>query len=196
MLVFAAAVFFLIITPGPGVLSAAGVGASYGFRPGLIYIVGLFAGTNLVALAVITGVAAVLELFPPARMALFAASGCFLLYLAAKIAFAGSKIGFIHPQKPPGILGGIGLQAVNPKAYVVNTALFTGFPFIGHTPTLEIAAKLVIMNAIWIPIHLAWLAAGVGLHRLDLSDRVRFRVNLAMALAMLMVVTLAAFAEL
>ena len=196
MLVFAAAVFFLIITPGPGVLSAAGVGASYGFRPGLTYIVGLFAGTNLVALAVISGLAAVLELVPAARVALFVASGCFLLYLAAKIAFAGSNIGFIHPQKAPGILGGIGLQAVNPKAYVVNTALFSGFPFAAQNPTTEIIAKLVIMNAIWIPIHLLWLVAGVGLHRLDLSDRVRFRVNLAMALAMLAVVTLAAFAEL
>ena len=35
MLTFAAAVFFLIVTPGPGVLSAAGVGAAYGFRSGL-----------------------------------------------------------------------------------------------------------------------------------------------------------------
>ena len=75
-------------------------------------------------------------------------------------------------------------------------ALFSGFPFAAQNPTTEIIAKLVIMNAIWIPIHLLWLVAGVGLHRLDLSDRVRFRVNLAMALAMLAVVTLAAFAEL
>ena len=35
MLTFAAAVFLLIVTPGPGVLSTAGVGAAYGFRAGL-----------------------------------------------------------------------------------------------------------------------------------------------------------------
>ncbi|MGB0853473.1 MAG: LysE family translocator, partial [Pikeienuella sp.] len=34
MLTFAAAVFFLLITPGPGVLSLAGVGASFGYRAG------------------------------------------------------------------------------------------------------------------------------------------------------------------
>ncbi|MEP4336194.1 MAG: LysE family translocator, partial [Roseobacter sp.] len=44
MLTFAAAVFFLIITPGPGVLSAAGVGAAYGMRSGLRYVLGLFIG--------------------------------------------------------------------------------------------------------------------------------------------------------
>ena len=37
MLTFAAAVFFLIVTPGPGVLSTAGVGSGYGYRPGLEY---------------------------------------------------------------------------------------------------------------------------------------------------------------
>ncbi|MEM8839697.1 MAG: LysE family translocator, partial [Pseudomonadota bacterium] len=40
MLFFAAAVFGLIITPGPGVLSTAGVGSAYGFRPGARYIAG------------------------------------------------------------------------------------------------------------------------------------------------------------
>jgi hypothetical protein len=27
------------------------------------------------------------------------------------------------------------------------------------------------MNAIWVPIHLLWLSAGVYLHRLNLSER-------------------------
>lgn len=195
MLVFAAAVFFLIITPGPGVLSLAGVGASYGFRPGFTYLAGLFIGSNLVGFAVISGLAAVLEVWPPLRFILFVASGCFLLYLAAKIAFAGTRIGFIHPEKAPGILGGLALQAVNPKAYVVNTALFTGFPFMPDAPVAEILLKLVIINAIWIPIHTLWLSAGVGLHRLDLAERTRFVINLAMAVAMLVVVALAALAE-
>ena len=60
MLTFALAVFFLIITPGPGVLSVAGVGASFGSKPGARYIAGLFIGTNLVGLAVVSGLAAIL----------------------------------------------------------------------------------------------------------------------------------------
>ena len=53
MLTFAAAVFFLLITPGPGVLTTAGVGAGYGRAQGLRFLTGLFIGTNLVAIAVV-----------------------------------------------------------------------------------------------------------------------------------------------
>ena len=47
MIAFGLAVFLLIITPGPGVLSTAGVGAAFGWHQGLFYIAGLCLGTNL-----------------------------------------------------------------------------------------------------------------------------------------------------
>jgi threonine/homoserine/homoserine lactone efflux protein len=61
MLAFTLAVFLLLITPGPGVLSTAGVGAAFGFRAGLRYVAGLCIGTNLVAVIVISGVAAIVH---------------------------------------------------------------------------------------------------------------------------------------
>ena len=88
MHLFAAAVFFLIVTPGPGVLTLAGVGAAFGFRAGGSYLVGLFIGTNLVALSVVTGLAAIMISIPALRTILFVASAAYLLYLAAKIAFS------------------------------------------------------------------------------------------------------------
>jgi len=191
MLTFAAAVFFLIITPGPGVLSTAGLGAAYGFRPGLRYVTGLFIGTNLVALAVITGVAAVILSVPVIRWVLMAASTAYLLYLAARIAFAGATIAFIEAKAPPALLAGLALQAINPKAYAVNTTLFAGFPFAPDNLVFETTAKLIIVNAIWIPIHLVWLYAGASLHRLDLSETTHRRINYVMAASMLMVVALA-----
>ena len=84
------------------------------------------------------------------------------------------------------------LQAVNPKAYVVNTMLFSGFPFLPGRFATEVAIKFAILGAIWIPLHLAWLAAGLALHRLGLSSGTQRAVNVAMALAMLAVVALAA----
>lgn len=195
MLTFAAAVFFLIITPGPGVMTTAGVGAAFGRRPGLTYVFGLFLGTNLVALAVITGVAAVILSVPVIRYVLFAASAAYLIYLAAKIAFSGAKIAFIEAHRPPGVLGGLALQAINPKAYTVNTVMFTGFPIFPDNLPAELFTKFLIMNAIWIPIHLAWLQAGILLNRLDLAPSTQRRINIAMAASMLMVVALAALSE-
>jgi threonine/homoserine/homoserine lactone efflux protein len=193
MLSFALAVFFLMATPGPGVLSTAGLGAAYGFRPGLAYVLGLFVGTNIVALAVISGLAALVLSVPVIRTVLMMASIGYLLYLASRIAFAGSRIAFIEAKAPPAILAGILLQAINPKAYAVNTTLFAGFPFAPDHLVFETLAKLVIVNAIWIPIHLVWLWAGTSLHRLNLSDHVQRRINLAMAASMLAVVILALF---
>ncbi len=196
MLTFAAAVFFLIITPGPGVLSTAGVGSGFGFPAGFRYVLGLFIGTNMVALAVISGVAAVVLSVPAVRYVLMAASIAYLLYLAAKIAFAGSRIAFIEAKAAPGIGAGILLQAINPKAYAVNTTLFAGFPFAPDNLVFETVAKLVIVNAIWIPIHLGWLYAGATLHRLNLSEAAHRRINHLMAASMLAVVVLAILAGL
>lgn len=192
MFSFAAAVFFLIITPGPGVLSTAGVGAGFGKAAGLRYVTGLFIGTNLVALAVVSGLAAIILADPRIRTVLFAASVLYLLYLAMRIAFAGAKLAFIERQSPPGVRGGVLLQAINPKAYAVNTALFTGFGFMPGSFALEMAVKFLIMNAIWVPIHLAWLAAGIGVRRMDLAPRTQRIVNIAMAVSMLLVVAIAA----
>lgn len=196
MLTFALAVILLIITPGPGVLSTAGFGAAYGFRPSLAYVLGLFLGTNMVMLAVISGLAAVVFSVPWLRMVLMGASVAYLLYLAARIGFAGSRIAFIEAKSPPGVGAGLLLQAINPKAYAVNTSLITGFGFAPENLAFELTVKLLIANAIWVPIHLGWLWAGVALHRLDLPHHVHRRINIAMALAMLAVVGLALWSAL
>lgn len=195
MLEFIAAVFFLIVTPGPGVLSTAGVGSGFGYRPGLAYVGGLFVGNNLVAALVISGIAAAALAVPGLRTVLLFASTAYLLYLAAKIALAGAKIGFIEADRAPGFWNGLALQPINPKAYVVNATLFSGFAFMPEAPLTEIALKVLIFNAIWVPIHLGWLWAGVTLRRLELPQPVQRGINIAMALAMLGVIALALIAN-
>ncbi len=190
---FIAAVFFLLITPGPGVLSTAGVGSSFGSHAGYRYVFGLFIGTNLVAIAVVTGLAGLLLTIPLLRTVLLYASVAYLFYLALRIALAGSNIAFIKSQKQPGIIDALLLQAINPKAYVVNTTLFTGFQFSSTPLWQEILWKFIIINTIWIPIHLLWLAAGIGLKKLALPARVQRAINMGMALALLAVVALAAY---
>ncbi|TRD15209.1 LysE family translocator [Palleronia caenipelagi] len=191
MLTFAAAVFFLIITPGPGVMTTAGFGAAYGFRTSLPYVLGLFIGTNLVMLSVMTGLAAVLLSVPGLRLALMTGSVAYLLYLAAKIAFAGARIAFMEAKTAPGVPGGIFLQVINPKAYAVNSSLILGFNYAPESFLFEMVTKALILNAIWVPIHLAWLWAGVSLHRLNLPARSQRALNILMAASMLGVVALA-----
>jgi threonine/homoserine/homoserine lactone efflux protein len=193
MLAFTLAVFLLLITPGPGVLSTAGVGAAFGFRAGLGYVGGLCLGTNVVALIVVSGLAAVVLAIDWARFVLMVASTLYLGYLALRIAFAGRRIAFIHAEEKPGWVAGLLLQFINPKAYAVNLAWFSGFALMPGALLAETLLKFAIINLLWIPIHLAWLAAGNLVNQIDLSPRTHFAINLGMAIAMLAVVALAWF---
>ena len=169
--------------------------AGFGAKAGLRYVAGLFLGTNMVAFAVVSGLAAVILSVPVVKEVLFYASAAYLFYLALKIALSGTRIAFIHSERPPGIVGGLALQAINPKAYAVNTAFFSGFNFYPDSLATEMALKFLAINAIWLPVHFLWLAAGIYLHRLDLSERAHLVINVLMALSMLAVVALAAYAR-
>jgi len=190
MYAFITTVFFLLITPGPGVLSLAGVGAAFGGRSAQRYFLGLLIGTNLVALAVVAGIMTFFSQYPLIKYTLLYCSLLYLLYLAARIAFAGSSINFINNTNAPGVINGIALQLINPKAYVVNTALFAGFPMSHLGVTEQVIWKFIAINAVWIPIHLLWLALGVTIKQLQLSDQWQRRINWMMGASLLMVVLL------
>jgi threonine/homoserine/homoserine lactone efflux protein len=190
MLTFAISVFLLIVTPGPGVLSTAGFGAAYGFKKSLRYVFGLFLGTNLVFLAVASGLIAILLSIPSLRIFLLFLSTFYLFYLASKIALAGSNIAFIKAQAPPGITSGVLLQTINPKAYVVNTTFVSGFAFYQSSFTLELLLKFLIINAIWIPLHLLWLYVGTVLHELNLSKKNQRIINLMLSFSMIAAVVI------
>jgi len=195
MLTFLSAVFLLLITPGPGVLSTAGVGAAFGYRPGLTYLTGLFIGSNLVMFGVATGLFALIAANDGIRAVLAILSAGYLAWMAAKIALSGTNVGFIAARTAPSMLDGILLQLINPKAYVVGTTLFGGFSFMPDSFWAEVAIKFLLINMIWIPVHIVWLWFGVSLKRLDLPPRVQFGVNVAMAAAMLIVVGLALWSQ-
>lgn len=188
MFAFAAAVLFLIITPGPGVLTTAGIGSAFGFPAGIRFLWGLFVGTNLVTLAVASGLAAAALAQPGLRQILLFGSTAYLFYLAARIAFSGAKVAFIESRSPPGFFNGVLLQFINPKAYAVNTVLLSGFSFWPANLFAEVGIKMLIMNLIWVPVHCLWLFAGVSLRRLDLSPKSQRIINMFMAAAMLAVV--------
>ena len=120
-------------------------------------MVGLVIGYHIVIMAVILGVASIAFAAPWMRILLLIASAGYLGFLAFHIAFSGSQIAFIKPKKKPGLMAGVGLQLVNPKNQVVNTALMSGFSFYNDNILAEIAIKFLIMNAIWILLHPCWL---------------------------------------
>ena len=83
---------------------------------------------------------------------------------------------------------GMTLQFINPKAYAVHTTFFTGFAFYPDSFVVETGLKLIIMNAIWISLHLCWLYAGCKLNELNLPDKTQKLINIFMAICLVAVV--------
>ena len=90
----------------------------------------------------------------------------------------------------PGFVTGVMLQLINPKAYAVNTMLFSSFAFYPENFAIETGLKLLINNAMWIPIHVLWLYAGVKVNQLDLPAQTHKMINFVMAGCLLAVVGL------
>lgn len=187
MLSFTIAVLLLCITPGPGVLSLAGTGAAFGWQHGLRYMLGLWVGHSLVSFAVITGLSAIILAEPFVRSVLLFICAGYFGYLALRIAFARSKIAFIH-MAAPGFVTGLTLNLINPKAYAVHTILFGGFMLYPDKFLLEVIYKQIVLNLIWVCDHLIWLYAGYKLHQLNLTARRQNQINMGMALCLIVVV--------
>ena len=188
--------FLMMVTPGPGVLSLAGVGAGFGWKVGMMYLIGLFFGTNGVALLVVLGFKQFLFEIDGVEITFLMLSLSYLSFLSWRIATSDNKTGFKQSLKAPRLYEGIFLQFVNPKAYVVQGHLFVVLSLGMASYSNEIIVKFIIVNSIWIPIHLLWLWLGISLKKWSLAVNKQIWVNRGMGLALFAVVILSAIMEL
>ena len=188
--------FLMMVTPGPGVLSLAGVGAGFGWRVGIMYLIGLFLGTNGVALLVVLGFKQFLFEIDGVELTFLVLSLSYLSFLSWRIATSDNKTGFKETSKAPKLYEGIFLQFVNPKAYDVQGQLFVVLSLGISSYNTEILTKFLIVNSIWIPIHILWLWLGISLKKWSLASNKQVWVNRGMGLALFAVVILSAIMEL
>ena len=196
MVVYIIVSFLMMVTPGPGVLSLAGVGAGFGWRIGIMYLIGLFFGTNGVALLVVLGFKQFLFEINGVELTFLFLSLSYLSFLSWRIATSDNKTGFKETSKAPKLYEGIFLQFVNPKAYVVQGHLFVVLSLGMTSYNLEILTKFLIVNSIWIPIHIFWLWLGISLKKWSLASKKQIWVNRGMGLALFAVVILSGIMEL
>ena len=195
MLTFTIAIFLMIITPGPGVLSLAATGSGFGWKAGILYLAGLFIGTNTVLVFIVTGFKGFLFEIPWVEPVFLIISLSYLTWIAWRIASAGNEIKFKKSKNEPTFFEAIFLQIINPKAYLVNGILFAGFPLKNFSLQQEVLIKALIINLVWIPVHFFWLWLGIKLRQWGLNKGKQAIVNKVMAFCLLVVIGLAAFSE-
>ena len=159
------------------------------------YLAGLFIGTNTVLVLVVTGFKGFLFEIPWVEPVFLIISLSYLTWIAWRIATAGNEIKFKQSKKKPTFFEAIFLQVINPKAYLVNGILFTGFPLQGFNLQQEILIKTLIINFVWVPVHFIWLWLGVKLRQWGLSKGRQSTVNKSMAFCLFIVIMLAGLSE-
>ena len=171
MLTFSLAVTLLMLTPGPAVLMIANIGVNFDFRKGVPFVFGVIVGANVVALSVVLGIASVINTYTLLRLILLIISSIFIFYLAVKILMQNSVKETTSNFRKINFYDGLVLQILNPKNYIVQITLFSGFLIWNDNFILEAFIKLVIANMIWFPMHLLWLLLGVTLKKMQLSRK-------------------------
>jgi threonine/homoserine/homoserine lactone efflux protein len=177
--VFAALLLFAFvtsITPGPNNLMLMASGVNFGFARTVPHMLGIGAGFLSLLLGVGFGLGAVLAAWPPLHMALKAAGGVYLLYLAWRIAMARTMApaGASDAQgegraRPMSFLEAAAFQWVNPKAWVMAVSV------------VVVAAAFALVN---LPCVSSWAGFGVAL-RGFLADPARLKwFNIAMGLSL------------
>lgn len=182
----------LMGSPGPATLSLAAMGAAFGGRQAIPYLMGIVVGTTIVLIAVATGLTGVILAVPRLGPALIGFAALYILYLAYKIATAPPLSTQGSRGSPPSFAGGLLLAVANPKAYAAIAAVLAGVSLVDQHPAIDATLKTCVLAVMIGVINTTWLAVGTVLSRL-FHDPVKSRIlNVAFAITLIfaMLITL------
>lgn len=174
--------FVTSVTPGPNNMMLLASGVNFGVRRSVPHMLGISLGFMVLVAAVGLGLGQLFEQFPPLYTALRFGGAAYLLYLAWKIAGAGSPDASGKAAgKPFTFLQAAAFQWVNPKAWIMAIGAITTYtPQDGFlVNVLLIAALFALVNC---PSVGLWTVAGSLLRRWLDKPRVLRAFNIGMAL--------------
>jgi threonine/homoserine/homoserine lactone efflux protein len=171
------------ITPGPNNIMLAVSGVNFGLRRTLPQMFGIFTGLMLIVTAIGLGLGFVFSHYPLVRGAMRIGGILYTLWLAWKIASAGSLGGGDLPH-PLRYGAAFAFQWVNPKLWVMAVTTVALYVRPGHT-LADTALVSVLLAAINWPAMLLWAGFGAGLRDiLRVPGRIRaFNIVMGLALA-------------
>lgn len=146
-------------TPGPANMALLATGAGYGFRAALPFVAGVTLGKQLVIWPVGFGLMELATSAPWIFEALKYVSATYIIWLAWKVAHM--RLGPADPaSSAPGFVAGLIVHPLNPKAWAMIVAGFTGFVAPGTDPLIATATIGGILLASQLVLHPLWTLAG------------------------------------
>ncbi|MBT0956765.1 LysE family translocator [Alphaproteobacteria bacterium KMM 3653] len=151
-------------TPGPANMTLMATGARWGLRAALPFVGGVVLGKQLIIWPIGFGLMTLATSVPWLFAALKWISAAYILWLAYKV--ANLRLGQGGETGPaPGFAAGLVVHPLNPKAWAMITAGFTGFVDPG-TPALTATAVLAgCLLGLQLLLHPVWTYAGERIAR-------------------------------
>ena len=146
-------------TPGPANMALLATGARFGFRAALPFVAGVALGKQLVIWPVGFGLMQLADRAPWVFETLKWASAAYIIWLAWKV--ANLRLGQSNPNAAaPGFAAGLIVHPLNPKAWAMIVAGFTGFVTPGTDPLIATATIAAILLSTQVLLHPLWTLAG------------------------------------
>lgn len=174
--------FVASITPGPNNIMLAASGVNFGFTRTIPHMLGIGAGFMALLLAAGFGMGVVFTAFPALKTILKVAGAAYMLWLAWKIAFAGSGgDGGQSPARPLTFWEAAAFQWVNPKGIVMALGAMAVYVR-PERPVAAVVAVTLIFGLVNVPSIGTWAGFGPVLRNLLREPAKLKAFNVVMAL--------------
>ncbi|MEM6760715.1 MAG: LysE family translocator [Pseudomonadota bacterium] len=146
-------------TPGPANMALMATGARFGFGRALPFVGGVALGKQVVIWPVGFGLMEVADTAPWIFESLKWVSAAYILWLAWRVAHL--RLGTeVITDRAPGFVAGLIVHPLNPKAWAMIVAGFTGFVAPDTDPLLATATIAAILLGCQVLLHPLWTLAG------------------------------------
>ncbi|MHA6261829.1 LysE family translocator [Arenibacterium sp. CAU 1754] len=146
-------------TPGPANMALLSTGARFGFRAALPFVLGVVLGKQLIIWPIGFGLMELADRAPWVFETLRWVSAAYIMWLAWKVAnlrlSPGQATGIA-----PGFMAGLVVHPLNPKAWAMIVAGFTGFVGADASPFIATATIASVLLICQLALHPIWTLAG------------------------------------
>jgi threonine/homoserine/homoserine lactone efflux protein len=177
-------------TPGPNNLMVLASGTTFGFARTIPHILGVTVGFAVVLLAFGLGLGQIFQSYPAVHQTLRIAGALYLLYLAWRIARAGSPETDSAAKQPIGFVEAALFQWVNVKALTLAVGVVSAFTSVGGNLWAELGLIVAAFSVATIATLAVWCGFGMAIRRLLASPRALRAINLGLALLLALSVVL------
>lgn len=172
------------MTPGPNNIMLTASGSAFGFRRTVPHMMGIIFGFPAMVAAIGLGLGEIFIRYHVLHLLLKYGGAAYLLYLAWRIARAGSPDSGDAGGRPLRFFEAVAFQWVNIKAWMMAVTTISAFTTVGGFLYYgELAVIVGVYLAAAVPSSLTWCMAGVGIRRLVSSPGTARVINLVLAAA-------------